>query len=679
MGGGTRNGATRFGRWLAAFALSAISGTAFGVDSDDSRILYFERLQLAAPLAQGQHKTAVKHALKFDAYGRRFELTLEPNDKLYPALQTQSHLALYRGQLDGIAGSWARISVTDGQLQGMVYDGTELYVIEPVAQLQDALPANTDVDADSTAIFRLADVAMTPGAASCGSETSAAATSTKGSDAFNSMVGELKGSPALMQAVGATKRLEIAALGDLLFQNRFGSEASAREEILRRLNNVDGIYSSQLGIEISVSSIDLGDSLSATTSASSLLNELGDLRKRSSNLYSRGLTHLFTGRNLDGSTVGIAFMNSVCDRQYGAGITEASMRSAWTESLIAAHEIGHNFGAPHDGDADEACASTATGSFLMSPSINGNDRFSACSLGIMQPKAASSSCITALADADIEVDAALGTVHHPADTEFDWEVTVRNVGGLTTSNARATLTVPATLVIDDASVRGGTCTSGAGTVSCLLGQIAGGNATTVILSLHSTVAAAHSISVDVSASNETNLANNHGEGTISTQPEVDLAVSLQAPVSITAGTAFSATLSASNLSENDADSVTLTIALPAGVTASSATFDGNSCTVGTSNVTCSLPALASGESVTGSITLTASTAGSAVLQAQISSGQVDKVTNNDTAAATVSVTSVSATATQSGSSGGGGGGSTSPGLLALLFGALALKNRQRRY
>lgn len=673
MGGGTRSDATRFGRWLAAFALSALSGTALGVDSPDSRILYFERLELAAPLTSGQHKTAVNRELKFDAYGRRFELTLEPNDKLYPALQTQSNLALYRGQLNGIAGSWARLSVSDGQLQGMVYDGAELYVIEPVAQLQDSLPANTDVDADSTAIFRLADVAMEPGAAACGSDTSA--TSTKGSDAFNSMVGELKGSPALMQAVGATKRLEIAALGDLLFQNRFGSEASARDEILRRLNNVDGIYSSQLGIEISVPSIDLGDSLSATTVASSLLNELGDLRKRSSNLYSRGLTHLFTGRNLDGTTVGIAFMNSVCDRQYGVGLTEASMRSAWTESLIAAHEIGHNFGAPHDGDADEACASTATNTFLMSPSINGNDRFSACSLSIMQPKAASSSCITALADADIEVDAALGTVHHPADTEFDWEVTVRNAGGLTTSNARATITLPTTLLVTDASVRGGTCTTGAGTVTCLLGQLAGGNSATVTLSMHSAVAAAHSISVDVSASNESNLANNHGEGTISTQPEVDLAVSLQAPASITAGTAFSATLSATNLSENDAETVTLTIALPAGVTASAATFDGNSCTVGTSNVTCSLPALASGESVTGSLTLTASTAGSAVLQAQISSGQVDKVSNNDTAAATVSVTSIAASATQSGSSGGGGGGAANPGLLALLFAALALKNR----
>src|SRR5690606_28608628 len=144
-----------------------------------------------------------------------------------------------------------------------------------------------------------------------------------------------------MQAAGATQRLEISVLGDVLLLNRFGSETQAREQILTRINNVDGIYSSQLGVQISIPSIDFGDSLSATTSASSLLNELGDLRRRSANLNSRGLTHLFTGRDLDGTTVGIAFISSVCDRQYGAGLTEARNRSLWTESLITAHEIGH--------------------------------------------------------------------------------------------------------------------------------------------------------------------------------------------------------------------------------------------------------------------------------------------------------------------------------------------------
>lgn len=533
MGGGTRSDAIkRFGgrlHWLAAVICSSVTGSAFALDRADSRILYFEPVQLAVPHSAGQQKSSQPRELQFDAYGRRFVVTIEHNDKLSPLLQSKSgasDLALYRGRVNGVSGSWARLSVADGKIQGMLWDGAELYVIEPVAELQDSLPATTSAHPNATAIFRLKDVVMTPGAASCGADTSSAAT--KGSDAYNSMLAELKGSPAIMQAVGATKRLEISALGDGLFMSRFGNDTLAREEILRRLNNVDGIFSSQLGIEIGVASIDIGDSLSGTTSASSLLDELGDLRKRSPSLNSRGLTHLFTGRNLDGSTAGIAFVGSVCDRKYGAGLTESS-GTRWVESLIAAHEIGHSLGAPHDGDASEACGGVSSSQYLMASAINGNDKFSECSLSVMRSRVASASCITALANADIEVDANLGSVQRSLDTPFEWNLTVRNAGGMATANARAEIALPSDLTIVDASVPGGTCISGAGRIMCELGQIPGGNAAIVNVSLRSAVAMSHAITADVSAANDNNPNNNHGTGTISTQPEVDVAGPVQAP------------------------------------------------------------------------------------------------------------------------------------------------------
>jgi hypothetical protein len=682
MEGGRRNSASRFSgycHWLATIILGGVAGSAFALDNTDSRILYFEPLKLAAPASPVQQKSSQTRELQFDAYGRRFVVTLEPNENLSPLLQTDADagVQLYRGQVNGDADSWARLAMINGKLQGMLSDGADIYVVEPLTKLRDALPANTKMDTDTTAIFRLADVTMTPGSASCGTDTTTANV-TKGTDAYSSMVNELKGSPAIMQAAGATKRLEIAVLGDSLLLNRFGTDAEARQEILARLNIVDGIYSSQLGIQISVPSVDFGDSLSATTSASSLLNELSDLRRRSPNLYSRGLTHLFTGRDLDGSTVGIAFISSICDRQYGAGLTEARNRSAWTESLITAHEIGHNFGAPHDGDQDEDCAATPTGLFLMSSSINGNDRFSSCSLGIMQPKAAGATCITALARADVAVDADLGSVRQPLNQSFDWQLTIRNTGGLASAGTRAEIALPSAFTIEEAFVSGGTCTSGGGLIECDLDDIAGGSSAAVQLVLRSSAAASHPITVDVSASNETNLANNHGEGTISTQAEVDLSVGLQAPASSAAGTTFNATLSATNRSDLDADTVSLRLALPDGVTASNATFAGGSCTVGTGSITCSLPALAAGATATGSATLTASTVGSAVLQAQISSSQIDPVASNDSAAATINVTSAPLPVAQSNSSGGGGGGTTGAGFLALLLAALGLKNFQRR-
>lgn len=684
MGGGKREGASTFGEpwhWLAAIALGSVASGAFGAEPA-SRILYFEPLRLATAAASVQQKSTQTHELQFDAYGRRFALSLEPNDRLSPLLRAkasagdnQPDIELYRGQINGVDQSWARISITRGKLAGMIWDGDELYVIEPVAQLRDSLPASAKVAADATAIFRLKDVEMTPGSASCGVDSTTMAG--KGSDAYNSMLNELKSAPAIMQAAGANRRLELSALGDKKLLGQFGSEAETRNQILQRLNNVDGIYSSQLGVQISVSSIGINDSLSDVTVPNTLLSELADLRRRSAELNSRGLTHLFTGRNLDGSTVGIAYISSVCDRQYGAGLTEASGGFAWMESLIAAHEIGHNFGAPHDGDAESACASTPTGSFLMSPSINGNDQFSSCSLSIMQPKANGASCITALSKADLALDPNLGTVRRAVNRVFDWALPVHNAGGLTTTGARAEITLPPELTIVDAFVSGGTCTSGGGHVSCELGDIAGGNSTAVQMSLRGAVVGSYSIGADISAANESNLANNRGEGTIEIETEVDLAVSLQAPTSAAANESFNGAFSATNESDLNAGPVMLTLALPSGVAASSATLEGGSCSVGSGIITCSLPSLASGTSAAGSVSLTAGAVGSVELRAQISSDHIDPDTANDAATSTVNVTATAVTSSRSGSS-GGGGGSFGTGLLALLFGAWGLKHLQQR-
>jgi hypothetical protein len=686
MAGSGRCGAsTRVGellRRVAAFSFAAIAGSAFAAEADDSRILYFEPLRLsgASPSTQRpstQQKGTKSRELQFDAYGRRFVLSLQTNEKLSPLLQSKTGIApleLYKGQLNGVAGSWARIGIADGQLRGMVWDGSELYVIEPVSKLSDSLPADVPVSADTTAIFRLKDVLMKSDAASCGTDANAVAIN-KGNESYDSLLNELKSAPAIMQASGATRRLELAALGDMLFVNRYGTEAQARAEILLRLNNVDGIYSSQLGVEIQVPTVDIGDSLSETTSASSLLDELGNLRKRSPNLYSRGLTHLFTGRNLDGTTVGIAYLDSLCAQRYGAGLTEASSRSSWVESLIAAHEIGHNFGAPHDGEANTACASTPTGQFLMSPSINGNDDFSTCSLDVIRPRVTTSSCITALPAADIAIEPDFGVLQQSVGRSFDWNIAVSNVGGLTTTNARAEIFLPPVVTVQEAFVIGGSCVSGAGVITCQLGQIAGGSSTAINLILRSDVVGTSDVSIRVSATNEAQTSNNNGSATIEIEAEADLGIGLRAPTSVTNGTPFDVTLTATNVSGTEARDVTVALNLPAGVTASAATLNGTNCSVQNGAISCSLASLASGATVTGTASLVASTDGNAVLEARIGGGYIDPVAGNDTASATVAVTTPAATLQSSSS--GGGGGSSSASLLWALLALLGVKNFQR--
>ena len=688
-GGGRRNSANTFvGRCfavLSAAPLLAAMGSASAAEADESRILYFEPLHVATDAtSNAQQKSSDARQLQFDAYGRRFQLSLQSNDKLSPLVQAKTGVApveLLKGQINGVSGSWVRLGIADGQMHGMLWDGAELYIIEPVSKLGASLPAGIAADANATAIFRMQDVAMKPGATSCASDPALAAG--KGNVAYKSLLSELKSTPVIMQAAGASRRLEVSALGDTLLSTEYGSEAQARTEILLRLNNVDGIFSSQLGVEIQVPSVDIGDSLSATTAASTLLDELGVLRKNSPKLNSRGLTHMFTGRDLDGSTVGIAYVNSLCDVQYGVGLSEASGRGSWMESLIAAHEIGHNFGAVHDGSG--TCSTTPTGQFLMSPSINGSDKFSSCSLGLMQPNVPAAACITSLPPADAAIAANLGELQRVVGRSFQWNVSVLNSGGLATVNTRAEIAIPASVVVESAFVVGGSCVSGAGMVQCQLGQIAGGSSSVVQLSLRGDLPSSNAVPVSVSADNESNTGNNQGSGTLKIQPEADLAVGLQSPTSVS--DRFDVAVSARNLSATAVDNVTLTLALPAGMTVNSAALNGGDCTVQTDAIRCSLTSLAAGGSVSGAISLRATSSGTAVLTARVSGDYVDPVATNDSAEASLAMTGTLTTSTQatgsgagvsSGSGGGGGGGSSGPLLLSALLGLLRLKNFQRR-
>ena len=660
--------------FAATLASGASARAADEITAADARVLYFEKI---APLATDASNRALKagageelRGLRFDAYGRRFELSMDRNVRLthqLPAKASASSLRLYRGSIENMPGSWVRLAIDGGRMRGMLWDGGELYVVEAAQAMRDATLTPIADDDAGTVIFRLGDVLMESGATSCGTDAKAQ----KGTAAYAALLGELKGGTAIMQSAGATLRLELSAMGDVQFLQRYRNEQTARDEILLRLNNIDGIFSSQLGVEIQVPTIVLAgpqdDPFSSATNASTLLAELAALRKRSVELNARGLTHLFTGRDLDGTTVGIGYLNSVCHREYGAALTEVSNRGSWIESLIAAHEIGHNFGAVHDGT--EECASTPTDTYLMSPSVSGSDRFSQCSLGIMRPRVATASCITDLPPANVSVPADLGTVRHPVSASFDWQVTVSNTGGSSALDVRAELLVPPPVSVDDAFVTGGSCTSGAGMIICQIGNMAGGSTRAVQLVLRSDVVAANSISVRISAQNEAPAGDNVGEGTIVIEPEADLGLTLQAPASIAANESFDAQFTVTNAAAIDAKELEIALTLPAGVSLAEASVQGGSCSAQNNQLICAIASLAAGGTARGSATLRAS-AGPVTLHAQVSGAYVDPNVANDTADAQVTVTAAPVPVAQSGGSGGGGG---SIGALLLL--ALAALRR----
>lgn len=659
---------------LAGWVLAASAAASPCALATEAHILYAESVRsIAADRDTLRRKSGATQLreLRFQAFGRRFQFDLDAN----PALADQLHksgssLKLYRGRIANQAGSWVRLAVKGASIQGMFSDGVDIFVIEPASQVRDALVAPLDAASGDTLIFKLADVRVDAGEAACGvAEADDAQT---GAEQFKALVRELKNAPLVMQGPGANVRLQLSALGDASFLQRFGGEQQARDAILIRLNNVDGIFSSQLGVEIQVPSVFVNgtgsDPLSDETDADELLNELSMLRESSPGLNAAGLTHLFTGRDLNGETVGIAYLAKLCHAKYGVGLTEVRAFNAWRDTLIAAHEIGHNFGANHDGDPQGACPTTPNNTWLMAASVSGSDRFSQCSVDTIRPRVQAASCIAALPDADLSIPADLGETRAALSRSFEWRLNVANIGGVSAGRARAEILVPPSIVIEDAWVVGGSCTSGAGLIFCQLGDVPGGATRAVNLTLRGDVLGSSSISARIAADDEASTTNNAGDGSLVIASEADLGVALQGAATAIAGGETSLAFTTTNYSTSEAADVIVTVELPAGAAFARASASAGVCSPIANGVRCSLGSIAGGASASGSLTLNAVTSGAVTLRARVAGAYVDPQAANDVAEHSLTIAPAATVVAQASTDNAnrGGGGAIALWMLAAL-------------
>ena len=295
--------------------------------------------------------------------------------------------AYYKGHLKGEADSWVRLTLDNGNWSGMIRSNDTIYVVEPASQYNDN---------SGSIIYRLAD-SDTDMPGSCASEDesmhnslSRFASHLAKKDNFQPLLDQIE-----TAAVG--KELSLGLIADFEFFQRHGNNSA---NILQNLlNQIDGIYEEELGVSLRVGKIAVfsnsNDPFSDTINPSSLLNELNRLNSSGSNpVAGFGLTHLFTGKNLEGNVIGIAFLGTICRTGGGVGLSSDLTRNNKSMVLLTAHEIGHNFNAPHDNQSG-ACASTPFG-FIMNPFVSTQLSldFSSCSKSRMSPTMNAARCLT---------------------------------------------------------------------------------------------------------------------------------------------------------------------------------------------------------------------------------------------------------------------------------------------
>jgi uncharacterized repeat protein (TIGR01451 family) len=222
-----------------------------------------------------------------------------------------------------------------------------------------------------------------------------------------------------------------------------------------------------------------------------------------------------------------------------------------------------------------------------------------------------------------------------------YTITVDNNGPDTATGVTLSDTLPSNVTYVSATSTQGTCSKSGSTVTCSIGTLANGASATVTIVVTPTTAGTINNTATVTCNEtDTNSSNNTATATttVNAQPSTDLSVSkADTPDPVMVGNNITYTIVATTNGPSTATGVTLTDTLPSSVTYVSATSTQGSCTRTGSTVTCSIGSLVNGASVTVTIIVTPTTAGTITNTATATCKETDSNTSNNTATATTTV------------------------------------------
>lgn len=620
-----RGSGIRFPLWAAIILLVAVSAT---------ETANAEQIQFAEPVSLSLGGSSAQ----FDAYGRRFSLTLIDNERVLAKLSAQRKqqlrtYRLVRGSLDGQPGSWVRLTESAAGIEGAIWDGQDLYAVTSYGKVAAKLTTPLAASPTQTVVYRLSDTldALPRNFCALADDTPTSKIST-GLDQYRAIMRDLGQDPGIIGAT-LTRQLEISLIGDSALA---AAETDPVAAMLARLNIVEGIFSEQLGLLVLATDVRMlaadADPLTSTRGAT-LLDQLGAYRAATAEVRARGLAHLVTGKDLDGSTAGIAYVGTVCALETGVSVSQESYGTT-ISALIMAHELGHNLGAEHDGAPGTPCAGVS-GGFIMAPAVSGYATFSQCSLDRMRPVVNSASCITDAEFADVAAVAPSANVNGEGGQPITLPLVVASRGTLAAANAVLTVTLPdnPAFSIDSATASQGDCSVTGLTATCTFDEIAAGEERQVSVIARSALAANFKVQARVGADNDRLSSNNSKQLNVSVRSGVDAAVSMSASAAeVALGAPLEIRVDVKSQRALAVRNAVLSVNLNQPIVA--AAMPGATCTVNASAVSCSIAEIAAGITRRLTVNVNAVTAGTLFASANVSvSGDGDFANNSANATA----------------------------------------------
>ena len=301
-----------------------------------------------------------------------FDLELEPHDMRAPnyrAVETgpggvrralpRGPVTTFKGRLAGQEDTHGRFAITHRGVEGVVFTAAERYYVEP---LQRYLASAGAAD---LVVYRHSDIKFARGR-KCGVSLP---------QRLQLGVDRIRAQPATSTV--KEYLVEVATEADYEFVEALGDSDAANAEIVSILNMVDGVYQSELLLDLSITyqhTWAVEEDPYTKTNAKRLLEEFRDhWRDNFQSSEDYDLAHLWTGRELDAKTVGIAFLGTLCrSRDFSFALSQYSSTSVVIKFLTPAHEIGHVLDATHS-EAVGGCADT-----VMTTSLNSNSKLTFC-------------------------------------------------------------------------------------------------------------------------------------------------------------------------------------------------------------------------------------------------------------------------------------------------------------
>lgn len=275
----------------------------------------------------------------------------------------KSEVIATQGMIVGNPRSSVSLTLNHGFIYGFIDDGRDRYFIEPLRYF-DASAGD-----DSFIVYKEKDVIeRTYG--TCGV--------TEMQRREKQIDREKKNHS---RSVGECYTLEWAIANDFQMYQEYNTVIAVENHAVGVANNVQTNYDDEFADEISLEIVEMyvvtsssSDPWTSSTNAGTLLDDFVDWGIDGGFSTPHAVGSLWTARDFNGSTVGIAYVGVVCGWfKYNA--LQDFTSNASTKRVMVAHELGHNFDADHDWSSSP---------HIMAPSVSTSTTWSSTSINSIE-------------------------------------------------------------------------------------------------------------------------------------------------------------------------------------------------------------------------------------------------------------------------------------------------------